>query len=193
MISKSDKATQRELLTKAAQNSVQRGGLKALSFRTLADEVGIKSSSVHYYFPEKADLAQALIEEYSENFAAELQRISNTKGNLRSKLRRFIGIFEEVADNEKVCLCLMLAAEVEHLTEDNKKRLGQFFQYMEDWLSELLDRHSDEINAAQHTDKVASVMVSSLEGALLLDRLTSKPGAIKAQKDLYMNLLGLSS
>jgi len=56
----------RDHLQQLAQVHVQRGGLKGLSFRTLADEAGIKSSSVHYYFPEKADLAAALIERYAE-------------------------------------------------------------------------------------------------------------------------------
>ena len=57
----SDKKTQ---LESAATNSIQRTGLKDLSFRRLADEVGIKSASVHYYFPGKADLANSLIEKY---------------------------------------------------------------------------------------------------------------------------------
>jgi len=52
----------RQKLEEVAITAVQHGGLKSLSFRTLADEVGIKSSSVHYHFPEKSHLAKALIE-----------------------------------------------------------------------------------------------------------------------------------
>ena len=43
---------------KKAVTTVQKAGLSHLSFRTLASDAGIKSSSVHYYFPEKTDLAQ---------------------------------------------------------------------------------------------------------------------------------------
>jgi len=56
----------RENLQDLAQEHVRHYGLKGLSFRTLAEEAGIKSSSVHYYFPEKSDLATALIERYPE-------------------------------------------------------------------------------------------------------------------------------
>jgi len=54
-----DKRTEIET---AATEAVQRSGLNNVSFRTLADSVGVKSSSVHYYFAEKSDLANAIIE-----------------------------------------------------------------------------------------------------------------------------------
>ncbi len=62
----------REKLENAALESAQRRGMNGLSFRTLADEVGIKSSSVHYYFPEKSDLTRNLIERYTQNFLASV-------------------------------------------------------------------------------------------------------------------------
>ncbi len=108
----------RTILVNTAQNAVQHGGLKGLSFRKLADEVGIKSSSVHYYFPEKADLAQALIERYTTSLSRHLSQIATQDANLRGKLEAFIAIFEEVASQNKVCLCVMMAAEVESLSEE---------------------------------------------------------------------------
>ena len=56
----------REMLEQTALDLVQRHGLSGVSFRTLADEVGIKSSSVHYHFPDKSDLTNVLIERYSD-------------------------------------------------------------------------------------------------------------------------------
>ena len=47
-------------LMDAAENSVRMRGYHAVSFRDLADELGIKSSSVHHYFPRKEDLAVAV-------------------------------------------------------------------------------------------------------------------------------------
>src|ERR1700761_8876691 len=58
----------REATMAAARLSVQKDGYNALSYRDLAAEVGVKSSSVHYHFPTKAHLAEALVARYSEDF-----------------------------------------------------------------------------------------------------------------------------
>jgi TetR/AcrR family transcriptional repressor of nem operon len=38
----------------------------------LANEVGIKSASVHYHFPTKEDLGAELAKRYTENFLSAL-------------------------------------------------------------------------------------------------------------------------
>ena len=50
----------RQTIMNAARATVQARGYNALSFRELAKEVGIKSASIHYYFPTKGDLGAAL-------------------------------------------------------------------------------------------------------------------------------------
>ena len=45
----------------AAERRMQRGGFGGFSFREIAADVGIKSSSVHYHFPTKEDLSAAVI------------------------------------------------------------------------------------------------------------------------------------
>jgi len=159
----------RAQLESAALETVQTQGFKSLSFRTLADDVGIKSSSVHYYFPEKGDLARVLIERYSESFAAELQSISEKPWKLRKKLTSFIKLFEDVSIKKRVCLCGMLAAEVEQLNADNRK--------------------DAELNSRLLRPLLAKSMVAGLEGALLLDRVANTNTYLKAQKDVIFSQL----
>ena len=62
----------RETIMRAAGAMVQNRGYNALSFRELAAEVGVKSSSVHYHFPTKGDLAVALARRYTDNLVVYL-------------------------------------------------------------------------------------------------------------------------
>ncbi len=180
----------REKLAEAARSSVQKSGLKGLSFRTLASEVGIKSSSVHYYYPEKSDLAQELIERYSENLFASLDKISSSRTSLKRKISAFIKIFEEVSQADNICLCGMMAAEVEALSDINKSTLSQVFINMEQWLTTEIDAHPDEFNDSLVAPaQFAKSMLASLEGALLLDRVVGNRHRMKAQKELYLALL----
>jgi len=176
----------RQKLEEAALNAVQRGGLKALSFRTLADEVGIKSSSVHYHFPEKSDLAKALIERYSIEFFAALREIESTKWGLRRKLRVFIDIFDQVAEQDKLCLCGMMASEVEQLDEGNRTLLNNYFLDTENWLVKLFTDHQDELLSELSSRTLARTILSGLEGALLLDRVVGDKQRLKAQRELIM-------
>src|SRR6201996_9573655 len=50
----------------AAERRIQLGGFGGFSFREIAADVGIKSSSVHYHFPTKEDLAAAVIRRWAE-------------------------------------------------------------------------------------------------------------------------------
>jgi len=51
-----------------ARATVQDRGYNGLSFRELAKDVGIKSASIHYYFPSKGDLGGAVAAQYTSDF-----------------------------------------------------------------------------------------------------------------------------
>src|SRR5260370_11493831 len=55
----------------AAERRMQQGGFGGFSFREIAADVGIKSSSVHYYLPTKEDLAAAVNRRWAE-YTSEL-------------------------------------------------------------------------------------------------------------------------
>ncbi len=60
--------SKKEELLKVAENKVRKGGYNNFSFREIANEVGIKSASVHYHFPTKADLGAELAHQYTDAF-----------------------------------------------------------------------------------------------------------------------------
>ncbi len=179
----------RDQLEALAMENAQRCGMSGMSFRTLADEVGIKSSSVHYYFPEKSDLARALIERYSDDFFAALDKIENSNWNLRRKVKAFIAIFEDVARNKKLCLCGMMAAEVEQLDDHNRSLLEQYFKNIEKWLVKLLEDNHQDVRTELPPRLIAKTLLAGLEGALLLDRVAGDMQRIKAQKELFLSLI----
>lgn len=182
----SDKRIQ---LKDVATDAVQRSGLNNLSFRTLADQVGVKSSSVHYYFPEKADLAAVLIENYTDDFMSNLESIGRQKKSLKQKLTAFVKLFEDVSSADKFCLCGMMAAEVAMLNDSNKALLAQYFNKIEDWLFTQYEGHQDQINTDLDSRTLARLALSGLEGAILLDRVETKKHRLLAQKKLILNII----
>ena len=155
-------------LEEVAIDIAQKHGTAGISFRKLADEIGIKSSSVHHHYPEKTDLIQTIIASYSEQFLVRLKEIENRRGKLPSKLSQFIDLFDQVASQEKFCLCGMMAAELGLLDEGSRQLLKKFFTDVETWLESLLNTHQDELVNSQNTGITAKNIMSGLEGACLL-------------------------
>ena len=59
-------ADRRSAILDVAERRIRAHGYNGFSFREIADEIGIKSASVHYHFPTKADLAAAVAKRYRE-------------------------------------------------------------------------------------------------------------------------------
>jgi TetR/AcrR family transcriptional repressor of nem operon len=182
-------SSKRTELENAATQWVQRAGMRDLSFRTLADKVGVKSSSVHYYFPEKSDLTVALIDGYTQAFGNRLQQIENIETSLQAKLLGFVALFEEAAQDDKFCLCGMLAAEIASLDEASRTSLKLFFSRGEAWLARLFSQYSDYVVSPLAHEELATVVMSGLEGAILLDRVQGMQTHLPSQKKLILSLL----
>lgn len=172
-----------------ATDRVQQAGLSSVSFRTLAEQVGIKSSSVHYHFPEKGDLAAALIDRYAAEFFESLELIGKSRKGLRGKVTAFIGLFEIVASEGRLCLCGMMAAELAQLSDANQQRLADYFLGVEQWLVDLFDAHQTELNTSLSSQQLGRALLSSLEGALLLDRAVGSRDRLVAQRKMFLELL----
>lgn len=171
-----------------ARTKVQANGLRDLSFRNIAEEVGIKSSSVHYYFSEKNDLTVALIQDYNNEFIDRLRIISKEGSTLQSKLLAFVDLFEKAAKNDQLCLCGMLASELSALNDECRFLLESFFKSTEGWVADVLKQHAREVNSSLPISKLAAVMMSGLEGALLLDRVHAAGQHMQSQRQLIASL-----
>lgn len=173
--------TAQRILT-VAQQKVQTKGFNGFSYRDLATEIGIKTSSIHYHFPTKDDLALALVKAYETAFKIEIANIKSEEGNGRSQLEKYIKLFENnLAVDNKFCLCGMLASEINSLSDNVKQAIQEFFVDNERWLSQLIqDGQADgSLKATSTPDLVAAQLLATLEGAMLIARLVEKDSAVK--------------
>ena len=152
----------------SAQELVQARGYNAFSFRDLATIVGIKSASIHYYFPTKGDLAEALVVRYRKSFNAQLSRIENSEGSARAHLDQYFElIYRSFASNNLICLCGMLATDAASLPPAAQNEVRGFFEDNENWLARLLERGAHEFRFEGETQIVAASMFSGIQGAMI--------------------------
>jgi TetR/AcrR family transcriptional regulator, transcriptional repressor for nem operon len=146
---------------------VQARGYNALSFRELAKEVGIKSASVHYYFPTKGDLGAALAKRYAEDAVAYLQKLQASKGDLTERMRAYTAIFRAaLANDNRMCLYGIMAAERADLPLEVRTEVDRFVEVNIQWLTEQLA--GPKSGGRKSEQKRALAIFAAIEGAQLV-------------------------
>ena len=161
-----------ERILDIAERLVQERGFNSFSYADIAQELGITKASLHYHFPGKAELGQALIERYAERFADALSQIDNQRPDARAKLEAYAGLYADVLRGRRMCMCGILAAEYQTLPEPMRAAVIRFFDENHSWLATVLTQ-----GQADHTltitgsiDETAQSILGTLEGAMLVAR-----------------------
>src|SRR6185503_12431598 len=94
-----------------AEELAQTRGYNGFSYADIAAKLGVTKASLHYHFPSKAELGRALIARYHTAFSAALEAIDQHALKPGEKLRQYVGLYDAVMRNDRMCLCGMLAAE----------------------------------------------------------------------------------
>lgn len=159
----------RERIMGVARAMVQAHGYNALSFRDVAQAVGVKSSSVHYHFPTKGDLGAALARRYADEAEAALQALSDSLGDLAACFEIYTGIFRAaLADDNRMCLCGIMSAEHDDLPAEVRAEVDRFTEINLRWLDVALAGRPGREASPLREQAVA--VFAAIEGAQLVAR-----------------------
>lgn len=170
--------TKTQILYVAEELTKQRG-FDGFSYRDVSAAVGVKTSSIHYYYPTKGDLAEALIERYVNRFVAVLTRLSNEPLDGFGRVKKLFEILVDVSGRQKnLCLCGMLSADVYGVTTRAKTMLDGFFSRFEEWLSGTIQQGivDGSIHRDLRSKSLAAEIVALVEGGMLLARVRLNTG-----------------
>ncbi|MEO9653689.1 TetR/AcrR family transcriptional regulator [Marinomonas sp.] len=156
----------REKLLNIAEDKVRQGGYSNFSFREIATEIGIKSASVHYHFPTKADLGAAVAHQYTEAFMKALGDISDIMEKGDNPIDVYTNIFRNaLLEDNKMCLCGLLGAQNESLPEKVQVEVQRFFNKNLTWLTA-----AHRALGSENPTQAAITTVSLLEGAMMISK-----------------------
>lgn len=169
---RSDVTDTRSRILDVAERLAQIRGFNGFSYADIAAELQISKPSLHYHFPSKAELGNALIGRYATRFADALDSIDDRGGGAASKLDAYSGLYADVLDEHRMCLCGMLAADYETLPTPMRDAVIRFFDANEAWLTRVLEEGVAEraLKLPGSASETAQAIISGLEGALLVAR-----------------------
>ncbi|HWL91640.1 MAG TPA: TetR/AcrR family transcriptional regulator [Actinomycetota bacterium] len=179
----------------AAERLVQVRGFNGFSYADVAAELEITKASLHYHFAGKAELGEALIERYATRFGEALTQIETSPIDAAAKLDAYAKLYADVLRAKRMCLCGMLAAEYRTLPKPMQNAVIRFFDENEAWLEAVLVQGQGEgsLAFAGSASDAARMIVSALEGAMLVSRPYADPARFQATAERLFASLSSSS
>jgi TetR/AcrR family transcriptional repressor of nem operon len=175
-----------------AERLIQTRGYNGFSYADVAAELGVTKAALHFHFATKEQLGIRLVERYSERFEQALAGIAGGRARPLAKLEAYTELYAETLRGKRMCLCGMLAAELETLPQSMRDALRKFFDLNEQWLANVLaaGRKSGELNFDGPPERTASALVATLEGAMLLARSYDKVDRFETSARIALRGLG---
>ena len=176
-----------------AQDLIQRRGVNGMSFQDISDTVKIRKASIHHHFASKQDLVEALLVRYRAEFGVLLTEILDSRAKAKGKLLRYGALFEgtlQAGNQDKSCLCGMLAAEVFSLDDGPVHSVKGFMQDNVKFLTKVLKEGKKDGSLAirGNVEDSASMILAAFEGGLLVARADGGPEQLSA---IIRNLVSL--
>ena len=165
--------TKREEILDVAEAMIRNVGFNGFSTRDVASVVGIKSASVHYHFPTKADMGAAVTQRYTDRFLKKLGDPGRFKGDAWEVVALYVDTFREtLIRDDKLCLCAVLGAELGGLPLEVGSHTRVFFDRNLAWLKRALAGSSKM--SVPEAGAFAVHILASLEGGMILSKALDK-------------------
>lgn len=159
--------TTRDRIMEAARLTVQDLGYSGLSFRELAKSVGIKSASIHYYFPTKEALGSAIVMRYIDRYERYFEDILSDTTDRTIIMRRYTDMFRDTLLNgNRMCLAGMLAAERNDLPAAVRTEVVRWSEMNERWIARVLTSGDDD--APEDIRRRAKAIFAAVSGAQMI-------------------------
>ncbi|SCU74971.1 TetR/AcrR family transcriptional regulator [Cupriavidus necator] len=180
----------REQLVEHALVLIRRRGFNGFSYRDLADLVGVKTSSIHYYFPSKDDLVLEAVREYG---ARRRERLLAIDASLppAEQARQYLAPLRAGAGTDQACLVGMLSADVLMLPDAVRAAMQDFIRLNEQWLARLFERAAAQRKAPCPVppQQLAQVVFGALQNGLISARLFGTPDRLNAAAALLTSAM----
>lgn len=166
-----------------AQDLVQELGFNAMSYADISQHLNIRNASIHYYFPKKAELGEALVRRYRLRLEGQLHSIDDAVVSPLEQLERYFAVYRAVVHQDgRICLCAVLAGDYNTLPEAMQQEVKAFFEFNEAWLTKVFaaGQAGGTLRFVGTPEMAAYAFLATLEGTMLLARSSGDVNRIDA-------------
>lgn len=168
-----------------ATRAIQTGGVTGFSYADLAERIGVRAPSIHHHFPRKDALVAETVAAYRQRFRSRVEELDDASPTER--LRGYSQLFLAPSEDGVLCLCGAAVAGWDELSDEARREITAFFDGEIQWVEAQLreGQRLGEVRSDADPADLALVLVSALEGALLVSRTRPEgPGGAAAASSI---------
>lgn len=178
--------TTRDAIVRAASHLIHVKGYKATSVDDVLRESGVGKGNFYYYFKSKEDLGYAILDGIIQGFVERTLQpcFADPTADRIAQIHCFMNRILE-AQRQRNCVggCAMgnLASELSDVHEGFRARLAEVFSGWRERLTEVLadGQRRGQVSRECDPTSAAQFLVASLEGAILIAKLTKDIGVLE--------------
>jgi AcrR family transcriptional regulator len=161
----------RDHIIHLADALIRQKGFNAFSYADIAAVLDIRNAAIHYYFPTKSLLGQAVMEMELSRLEAYRRRNKDLGGE--GQLKHLIGTFYQNAQRHAICLMGALTPEFATFDEAMQSTLRKLCTTIREWVADCLReaRASGQLWFEGSPGDRAALVISTLLASLLLARI----------------------
>jgi len=156
-----------------ATELVQTRGYSAFSYQDLSDRLGITKASIHYHFPTKEALGEAIAQRYHEGVRAYLSKCSTETDDPWEQLERYFGLIEGIMRcHDRICAAGSVQSEYNVVPEGMREEMTTLIDFVINWVADVLSRGRDQgmMTFEGNPKDEAAMIFSANQGALMMGR-----------------------
>jgi AcrR family transcriptional regulator len=166
-----DLSETREHIIRLADSLIRQRGFNAFSYSDIASVLELRNAAIHYHFPTKSLLGQAVVGEEINRLNAYRKAHPTLPGELQ--FRRLVSIFYQNSKRGAVCLMGALTPEFATFDFEMQGMVQRLCLDIRKWLIDCLAeaRTSGRLSFAGTPNDRAAIVISTLLSSLLLSRV----------------------
>jgi TetR/AcrR family transcriptional repressor of nem operon len=154
-----------------ADELIRRKGFNAFSYADISGVMEIRNSAVHYHFPTKSELGQAVVDKEMERLRAYRRRTAGESGE--EQLKYLVTVFYRNSQLDYICLMGSLLPDFATFDSDMQYKVSEMSRIILDWMTDNLERGRGEgkLTFEGKASDRAALVISTLLSSLLLVRV----------------------
>lgn len=165
--------TRADILVRADE-LIRRRGFNAFSYTDIAEALDIRNAAVHYHFPTKSELGQAVIDRELEQLAAYRRNCGTTPGE--EQLKHLVTAFYRNSRMNYICLMGSLLPDFATFDGEMQGKVTALCDAILAWLADSLEsgRAAGRLRFEGQARERAALVASALMSSLLLSRVSGQ-------------------
>jgi len=161
----------KEHIIELADELIRKRGFNAFSYSDIAVPLAVRNAAIHYYFPSKSDLGEAVIDVEMKKVEEYRRESAHLKGDEQLKL--LVGVFRRNNRLRLICLMGSLTPDYDTFEEPMRRKVKEMCTGILDWVTVALAKAREEgrLQYEGAPGDRALLVVSTLLSSLLLSRV----------------------